>query len=152
MKTPKIFYRKFFYQLAGNTKPIEQITAWLFRTARNKIIDNYRKKRPELIDDIFFDADEENGFLWNEILFADSSNPEIEYIRNLFWSTLEDALNELPAEQRQAFVKHELENIPFEEIAKEENVSVATLISRKRYAVLRLRERLAVLKDELLNF
>jgi len=141
-----------FYQFAGNTKPIEQITAWLFRTARNKITDNYRKKKPELLEDIFSDGDEEEELLWNEVLFSDTSNPETEYLGNLFWSTLQGALDELPAEQRDAFVQHELEDIPFEKIAIQTGVPVATLISRKRYAVLHLRERLAILKDELLNF
>jgi len=141
-----------FYQFAGNTKPIEQITAWLFRTARNKITDNYRKKRPELLEDIFSEGDEEEELLWNEVLFSNSSNPETEYLRGLFWSTLQQALDELPEEQREAFVQHELENIPFEKIAIQTGVPVATLISRKRYAVLHLRERLAILKDELLNF
>jgi RNA polymerase sigma factor (sigma-70 family) len=141
-----------FYQFAGNTKPIEQITAWLFRTARNKITDSYRKKRPELLEDIFPDADEEEEFLWNEILFSNSSNPETEYLKNLFWTTLQEALDELPGEQKDAFVQHELEDIPFEKIAIKTGVPVATLISRKRYAVLHLRERLAILKDELLNF
>ena len=139
-----------FYQFAGNTKPIEQITAWLFRTARNKITDNYRKKKPELLEDIFADDDEE--FSWNEILFSNTSNPETEYVKSLFWSTLQEALNELPKEQREAFVQHELEDIPFEKIALQTGVPLATLISRKRYAVLHLRERLAILKDELLNF
>ena len=141
-----------FYQFAGNTKPIEQITAWLFRTARNKITDNYRKKRPELLENIFSEGDEEEELLWNEVLFSNSSNPETEYLRGLFWSTLQQALDELPEEQREAFVQHELENIPFEKIAIQTGVPVATLISRKRYAVLHLRERLAILKDELLNF
>ena len=141
-----------FYQFAGNTKPIEQLTAWLFRTARNKITDNYRKKKPELLEDIFLGADEEEEFSWNEVLFTNSSNPETEYLRSLFWTTLQEALNELPEEQRDAFVKHELEDIPFEKIAVDTGVPVATLISRKRYAVLHLRERLSILKDELLNF
>ncbi len=141
-----------FYQFAGNTKPIEQITAWLFRTARNKITDNYRKKKPELLEDVFLDSDEEDGFSWNEVLFSDTSNPETEYLKTLFWTTLQEALDELPAEQRNAFVQHELEDIPFEKIAVNTGVPVATLISRKRYAVLHLRERLAILKDELLNF
>jgi RNA polymerase sigma factor (sigma-70 family) len=141
-----------FYQFAGNTKPIEQLTAWLFRTARNKITDNYRKKKPELLEDIFSEVDGEEEFLWNEVLFSGASNPETEYLRSLFWSTLQEALDELPEEQREAFVQHELEDIPFEKIAIQTGVPVATLISRKRYAVLHLRERLAILKDELLNF
>ena len=141
-----------FYQFAGNTKPIEQLTAWLFRTARNKITDNYRKKKPELLEDIFAGADEEEEFLWSEVLFSNDSNPESEYLRSLFWTTLQQALNELPVEQREAFVKHELEDVPFEKIALQTGAPVATLISRKRYAVLHLRERLAILKDELLHF
>ena len=141
-----------FYQFVENTKPIEQITAWLFRTARNKITDNYRKKKPELLEDIFLDGDEEDDFSWNEILFSNTSNPETEYLRTLFWSELQDALNELPEEQKDAFVQHELEDIPFEKIALKTGVPVATLISRKRYAVLHLRERLSILKDELLNY
>ena len=141
-----------FYQFAENTKPIGQITAWLFRTTRNKITDNYRKKKPELLEDIFSDADEEEEFSWNEVLLSDNSNPETEYLKTLFWSTLQEALDELPSEQKEAFVQHELEDIPFEKMALQTGVPVATLISRKRYAVLHLRERLAILKDELLNF
>lgn len=140
-----------FYQFAGNTKPINQLTAWLFTTARNKITDKYRKKKPELLEDIFTVAEEED-FSWSEILFTDSSNPETEYLRNRFWSTLEEALRELPAEQSSAFIQHELEDVPFDEISAQTGVPVATLISRKRYAVLHLRERLAILRDELLNF
>ncbi|MEO6329989.1 MAG: sigma-70 family RNA polymerase sigma factor [Ginsengibacter sp.] len=141
-----------FYQFAGNTKPIEQITAWLFRTARNKITDNYRKRKPELLEDIFSGTDEEGEFSWNEVLFSDTANPETEYLRSLFWTTLQKALDELPEEQKNVFVQHELEDIPFEKISGQTGVPVATLISRKRYAVLHLRERLAILKDELLNF
>lgn len=141
-----------FYQFAENTQPIEQVTAWLFRTTRNKITDRYRKKKPELLEDIFSDVDEEEEFSWDEVLFSDASTPETEYLKSLFWSALQEALEELPEEQRSAFVQHELENIPFEKIALQTGVPVATLISRKRYAVLHLRERLAILKDELLNF
>lgn len=141
-----------FYQFAGNTTPIEQITAWLFRTARNKITDSYRKKKPELLEDIFSGNDDEEDFSWNEVLFSNDSNPESEYLKSLFWTALQEALDELPAEQKDAFVQHELEDIPFEKIALQTGVPVATLISRKRYAVLHLRKRLAVLKDELLNF
>lgn len=142
-----------FYQLAGNTTPIEQLTAWLFRTARNKITDNYRKKKPGLLEDIFPAAEEEDEeFSWNEVLFSDAGNPETEYLKNLFWSTLQEALNELPDEQKSAFVQHELEDIPFEKIAAQTGVPLATLISRKRYAVLHLRQRLAILRNELLNF
>jgi len=141
-----------FYQFAGNTTPIERIAAWLFRTARNKITDNYRKKKPELLEDIFLNTEEDAEFSWDEILFSNDSNPETEYLKSLFWTTLQAALDELPAEQKEAFVMHELESISFDQIAQQTGVPVATLISRKRYAVLHLRERLAILKDELLNF
>jgi RNA polymerase sigma factor (sigma-70 family) len=141
-----------FYQLAGNTKPIDQLTAWLFATTRNKITDSYRKKKPELFDDVF-PVDEEDGeFSWSEILFTSHENPESDYLQNLFWKTLYQALDELPAEQKDAFVQHELNDVSFDEMSRQSGIPVATLISRKRYAVLHLRERLQLLKDELLNY
>lgn len=140
-----------FYQFAGYTEPIEQLSAWLFTTTRNKITDKYRKKKTELLDDIFPSAGDDD-LEWEEILFAGNDNPETEYLRNIFWTTLNEALEELPPEQRDAFIAHELNDIPFEEISRLTNVPVATLISRKRYAVLHLRERLSTLRNELLNF
>ena len=140
-----------FYQLAGNTKPVEQLSAWLFTVARNKITDSYRKKRPELLEEIFA-TDDEDEFSWDEILFSSADTPETEYVRNVFWTTLQNALDELPAEQKQAFIMNELEDIPFEKMSEATGVPAATLISRKRYAVLHLRERLEVLKNELINF
>ena len=142
-----------FYQLAGNTEPIEQVTGWLYTVARNKITDNYRKHKLPLAEDILNSSQNEDGLLeWKEFLLADDNNPETEYLRNLFWEELQNALNELPAEQRDAFVQNEMEGIPFKDIELQTGVSVATLISRKRYAVLHLRDRLSVLKDELLNY
>lgn len=140
-----------FYQLAGNTNPVEQLSSWLFTVARNKITDSYRKKRPELLEEIFAAVDEDQ-FSWDEILFSSGDNPETEHLRNIFWITLQNALDELPAEQKNAFILNELEDIPFEKISESTGVPVATLISRKRYAVLHLRERLEVLKNELLNY
>ncbi len=140
-----------FYQFAGNTKPIEQLTAWLFTTARNKITDNYRKKKPELLDDIFIEEDE-SDFSWDEMLFSDNNTPEGEYLRSLFWTTLQAALDELPPEQKDIFILHEMEGVPFKIIAEQTGETINTLISRKRYAVLHLRERLSVLHDELLNY
>ena len=140
-----------FYQLAGNAKPVEQLTAWLFTIARNKITDSYRKKKPELLDDIFFNG-EEDDIGWKEILFSEDADPETEYVRSIFWATLNEALNELPQEQREAFVQHELNDISFDEMSKRSGVSVATLTSRKRYAILHLRKRLEIVKNELLNF
>ena len=142
-----------FYQFAGNTEPIEQATGWLYKVARNKITDNYRKHKLPLADDIFnsTENDDEN-FNWKEMLLPTDSTPETEYLRNIFWEELKAALNELPAAQRDVFILNEIEGVPFKDIAGQTGESVATLISRKRYAVLHLRERLSVLKDELLNY
>ncbi|HSU51565.1 MAG TPA: sigma-70 family RNA polymerase sigma factor [Segetibacter sp.] len=142
-----------FYQFAASTEPIEQAGNWLFTVARNKITDKYRKHSLPLADDVFgnYDTDEES-FDWTEVLLAADGTPETEYLRNLFWEELQHALDELPAEQRDAFVKNEIEDIAFKDIAAETGVSVATLISRKRYAVLHLRERLRVLREELSNY
>jgi len=142
-----------FYQFAGNAEPIEQAGSWLFTVARNKITDKYRKQKLPLADDVFgtSEADEES-FDWKEVFMADDTNPETKYLRNLFWEELQAALAELPELQRDVFVQNEIEGIPFKDISEQTGVSVATLISRKRYAVLHLRERLQVLKDELLNY
>jgi RNA polymerase sigma factor (sigma-70 family) len=140
-----------FYQLIGNTVPIDQINSWLFTVARNKITDSYRKKRPGSLEDIFIN-DEDDEFSWDEILFSSPDNPETEYIRGLVWPAIQEALNELPLEQRAAFIMHEMEDMSFEEISEITGVPAATLISRKRYAVLHLRARLEILKNELLNF
>ncbi|WP_315819801.1 RNA polymerase sigma factor [Paraflavitalea speifideaquila] len=141
-----------FYQFVGNTQPIEQMSAWLFTVARNKITDRQRKHKPEALEDVFSNEDGEDGINWSELLFDASNNPEREYLRTLFWEELNAALEELPAEQRDVFIKHELEGIAFKELAEQTGETVNTLISRKRYAVLHLRERLSVLKDELLNY
>ncbi len=140
-----------FYQFAGNTKPIEQLTAWLFTTTRNKITDNYRKKKPELFDDIFIEEDE-SDFSLHEVLLSENNTPENEYLQSLFWTTLQAALDELPAEQKNIFILHEMEGVPFKIIAEQTGEAINTLISRKRYAVLHLRERLSVLHDELINY
>jgi RNA polymerase sigma factor (sigma-70 family) len=128
------------------TEPIEKLTAWLFRVARNKIIDWYRKKRPESLP-----RDERNPeqpVNLEDILFDSSMSPDKLYARSVVWSELSDALDELPEEQRDVFVQHELEGKSFKELAAETGESVNTLLSRKRYAVLALRERLQDLYDE----
>ena len=142
-----------FFQFAGNTEPIEQVTSWLFTVARNKITDRYRKQQLPLIDDVqpASNSDEES-FDWKELVPANNDSPETAYLRNLFWEELQLALDELPAEQREAFIQHEMEDISFKDISNATGVSVATLISRKRYAVLFLRDRLQGLKEELLNY
>ncbi|MGH2647438.1 MAG: RNA polymerase sigma factor [Ginsengibacter sp.] len=142
-----------FYQFAGSTEPIEQAGSWLFTVARNKITDKYRKHKLPLADDVFGTSETaDESFDWREILLAADTNPETEYVRNLFWEELNIALDELPPEQRDVFVQNEIDGVAFKDIAAQTGVSVATLISRKRYAVLHLRERLQVLKDELLNY
>lgn len=141
-----------FYQFIGNTKPIEQLTSWLFTVTRNKITDKQRKHKPELLEDIHVSGDEESSFDWTELYFEKDNNPETDYLRNLFWETLQAALEELPENQKQVFVLNELEGVPFKTISEQTGESVNTLISRKRYAVLHLRERLAGLKQDLLNY
>lgn len=140
-----------FYQFIGNTKPIEQLTAWLFTVTRNKIIDRKRKHKPDLLEDVYTDTEGEVSFDWTEILFDDSNNPETEYLRSLFWEALYSALNELPAAQREVFILNEIEGVPFKTIAEQSGETINTLLSRKRYAVLHLRERLSSLRDELLH-
>ena len=142
-----------WYQLTAtvDTEPIEQVSSWLFRVARNKIIDRYRKKKPESLEEILRFENEDGEISFKEILLAENNNPETEYLRNLFWKELQDALDELPAEQRNVFVWNELEDIPFKKIAEQTGEQVNTLISRKRYAVLHLRERLQTLYFEIIN-
>lgn len=139
-----------FYQFIGNTKPIEQLTAWLFTVTRNKITDRQRKHKPELLEDLYTDADGDTGFDWADMFFNESDNPETDYLRNLFWEALHGALNELPAAQRDVFILNEIEGVPFKTLSEQTGETINTLISRKRYAVLHLRERLSSLRDELL--
>ena len=142
-----------FYQFAGNPEPIEQTTAWLYKVARNKITDSYRKQKLPLADDVLPTTEsDDDSFDWKEVMFSNDSTPETEYLRNLFWEELKAALDELPAEQRNVFIQNEIDGIAFKDMAAASGESVATLISRKRYAVLHLRSRLSVLKDELLNY
>lgn len=141
-----------FYQMIQAVKPIEDAGAWLFAVTRNKITDQQRKHKPDLFSDIYSDEEDEEEMDWKAILFDNSGNPETEYMRALFWEELNNSLNELPAEQRQVFILNELEGVPFKEIAAQTGETVNTLLSRKRYAVLHLRNRLKVLHDELLNY
>jgi len=135
-----------FYQFIGNTEPIEQLTSWLFTVTRNKIIDRQRKHKPDLIEDVYTTADDEESLNWSELFFDSSDNPETDYLRTLFWETLNEALDELPEEQKQVFILNELEGVPFKIIAEQTGETINTLISRKRYAVLHLRQRLQVLR------
>ena len=142
-----------WYQFSNvlENEPIEQTSAWLFRVARNRIIDKYRKHQTTSLEEEIFADEEEGSSNFREILLADSSTPETEHLRNLFWEQLFTALNELPEEQRDVFVWNELEDIPFNEIAKRTGEKINTLISRKRYAVLHLRKRLEQLRREIIE-
>ncbi len=142
-----------WYQLtaAVDTQPLEQVSSWLFTVARNKITDRYRKKKSSSLEDLLAPDDEQAGAAFRDILLDDSNNPETEFLHTLFWKTLQEALQELPEEQRSVFIWNELEDIPFKEIAEKSGTPVNTLISRKRYAVLHLRERLQTLYDEIVN-
>ena len=132
--------------------PIEHVTGWLFRVARNRITDLFRKKRPETFSDR--SVEDENGELLGiEDLLPSpidrfGAGPEALYARNVLLDELESAVDELPEEQRKVFVAHELEGRSFKEIAAQTGVGVNTLLSRKRYAVLHLRERLQSIYDE----
>jgi len=141
-----------FYQFIGNTEPIEQLTSWLFTVTRNKITDRKRKKKPDLLEDVYAESNEEETLNWSELFFDVADNPETEYLRSLFWEELNNALDELPEEQKLVFILNELEGVPFRIIAEKTGETINTLISRKRYAVLHLRDRLSVLREELLNY
>jgi RNA polymerase sigma factor (sigma-70 family) len=145
-----------FYQLADADrllKPIDQMAAWLFTVARNRITDLYRKKKTETLPE--FLSENDNDSLFSELsnlMFDNGSSPEDEYLRSLVWTELETALAELPEEQRLVFELTEMKGLSFKEISEQTGEPVNTLISRKRYAVLHLRERLQQIYDELINF
>jgi len=131
--------------------PIEHVTGWLFRVARNRITDLFRKKTPEPFSDIAVRGDGDERLRLEDLLPSPGAGPEALYARRVLLEELEMAIDELPDEQREVFVAHELEGRSFKEMAAETGVSVNTLLSRKRYAVLHLRERLQDIYDEFLN-
>ena len=142
-----------FYQFAGSTEPIEQASGWLYRVAKNKITDSYRKKKLPLAEDIFTPGSLEDDMPdWKEMVLSADGTPETEYLRNLFWEELQHALDEVPEEQRMVFIQNEIEGLSFKDISEQTKVPIATLISRKRYAVLHLRRRLATLREEIINY
>ena len=141
-----------FYQLLGHKEPIDQLTAWLFTVTRNKITDRKRKKQPVAMDGFFAEGEDGETAEWMTILMDNSSNPETIYLRNLFQETLKEALDELPEEQKMAFVLNEMDGIPFKQISEETGIAINTLISRKRYAVLHLRSKLSDLHEVLKNY
>src|SRR6266481_6708435 len=138
-----------FYELVEANRllmPIDHVTGWLFRVARNRITDLFRRKKPVP----FSAVEDENGEMLRieDLLPSPDAGPEALYLRTVLLDELEFALGELPGEQREVFVAHELEGRSFKEMAAETGVSMNTLLSRKRYAVLHLRERLQSIYDD----
>ena len=138
-----------WYQLsrAVNLEEIEQLSGWLYRVARNKIVDRHRKQQPSLLESYG-----EEGFGLKDILLADEADPATQELQELFWQELFAALDELPENQRQVFVENELEDKTLQQIADETGQKLKTVISRKGYAVKHLRRRLATLYDEFLSY
>src|SRR5450755_1244862 len=142
-----------FYELVEANRllmPIEHVTGWLFSVARNRITDLFRKKTPERFGDAVV-SDEEGELSLEDLLPSPDAGPDALYARNVLLDELEFALEELPDEQREVFVGHEMEGLSFKQMSAETGVSVNTLLSRKRYAVLHLRERLQSIYDELMK-
>ena len=141
-----------FYELVEANRllmPIEHVTGWLFRVARNRITDLFRKKKPESLSAAISDSNNEDDFLQLEdLLPSPDAGPDALYARSVLLDELEFALDELPEEQREVFVGHELEGRSFKQMSAETGVGVNTLLARKRYAVLHLRERLQQVYDE----
>jgi len=143
-----------WYQFSSviNSEPIEQTSAWLYRVARNKILDKHKKRTETLLDDMVPESDEDEFLDFKSILMTEAATPETAYVRGLFWEQLFSALDELPKQQRQVFIWHELDDVTFGEMAERTGENVQTLVSRKRYAVLHLRKRLKQLYDELTDY
>src|SRR5713226_1448396 len=140
-----------FYELVEANRllmPIEHVTGWLFRVARNRITDLFRKNKPESFSDTAVADEDDNLLQLEDLLPSPDAGPEALYARQVLLAELELAVEELPEAQRKVFVGHELEGRSFKEMAAETGVSVNTLLSRKRYAVLHLRERLQSIYDE----
>jgi RNA polymerase sigma factor (sigma-70 family) len=140
-----------FYELVEANRllmPIEHITGWLFRVARNRITDLFRKKKAEALSGAVREGDDGERLRIEDLLPSPDAGPEVLYFRNALLDELELALDELPAEQREVFVAHEIQGRSFKELAAETGVNVNTLLARKRYAVLHLRERLQSIHHE----
>jgi RNA polymerase sigma factor (sigma-70 family) len=141
-----------FYKLVEANRllmPIDHVTGWLFRVTRNRIIDFFRRTRTDSFGDAPANSGDENELHFEDLLPSPDAGPDAQYARKVLLNELELAIAELPEEQRNVFVAHELEGRSFEDIAGETGVSINTLLSRKRYAVLRLRRRLQRIHDEL---
>ena len=138
-----------FYELIESyrlMKPIEQVTAWLYRVARNRITDLFRRHRPDSLNDPAYD---DESVSLEDLLPSPDAGPDAMYARNVMLEVLDDALDEMPASQRDVFIAHEVQGKSFKEIAEETGTSVNTLLSRKRYAIQHLRRRLLEMDESL---
>lgn len=142
-----VFYQ--FIQAYNSIQNIERSTSWLFTVARNKVTDYFRKKRPVKFSEIAFGENSDEEYLLADLMPDLSGLPDAIFARNLLWEAIMEALDELPEEQRSVFIQHEFENLSFKKIAQNSNTTVNTLISRKRYAILHLRDRLKKFYEEL---
>ena len=143
-----------WYQFSNviNAQPIEQTSAWLYRVAKNKILDKHKKHGESLLEDLYQLESGEDAVDLMNLLMIEGSTPETAYLRNLFWEQLFIALDELPVEQKQVFIWQELDDLSFEEISANTGVKINTLVSRKHYAVLHLRKRLKQLYKEIIEY
>ncbi|MGA8440033.1 MAG: RNA polymerase sigma factor [Candidatus Sulfotelmatobacter sp.] len=140
-----------FYELVEayrRVKPVEQMTAWLFRVARNRITDLFRSKKRTASTEPAVRAEDDDEIQWEDLLPSPDAGPESSYARSVLLEELDAALDELPEEQREVFLAHEFLGYSFKELAEQTGVSVNTLLSRKRYAVMHLRERLQAIYND----
>jgi len=140
-----------FYELVEAyrmMKPVEQVTAWLFRVARNRITDLFRRKKREARSEPAVIAEDGETLQWEDLLPSPDAGPQAAYVRSVLLEELDAALDELPDEQREVFIAHELMGYSFKELAAQSGVSINTLLSRKHYAVVHLRQRLQAIYDE----
>jgi RNA polymerase sigma factor (sigma-70 family) len=142
-----------WYQFSNidESDTIESVSGWLYRVAKNKITDTFRKKKPEHIEDYTFESDD-GEVNFKEILLADAVTPEDEFFKKMFWEELMNALEELPEKQRSVFVQNELEDKTLQQIADETGENLKTIISRKGYAVKHLRNRLNDLYNDFIQY
>jgi RNA polymerase sigma factor (sigma-70 family) len=140
-----------FYELIEAYRlmqPVEQVGAWLYRVARNRIIDRFRKRKPEARSEIMVGTNQPDALLLEDLLPSPDAGPDAVYARSVLLEELEAALEDLPENQRTVFIAHEIEGRSFKQLADETGLSVNTLLSRKHYAVLHLRRRLQAIYDE----
>jgi RNA polymerase sigma factor (sigma-70 family) len=143
-----------FYELVEANRllmPIEHVTGWLFRVARNRITDLFRKKKPELFADTAVENEEGELLQVEDLLPSADDGPEAVYLRKVLLEEMAAALAELPDEQREVFIAHELEGRSYKELSAATGININTLLARKRYAILHLRERLQNIHDEFMD-